>query len=65
MVNKALYGLRQSNRERNSEINTRLWILTQQHRPSLVRVKRKDEFELVLIYVDDLLCAPTKKASKL
>ena len=60
MVNKALYGLRQSGREWNSEINA--WML--QHGfirseidPCLYIYRKNGIFAMVLIYVDDLLCA--------
>ena len=65
MVNKALYGLKQPGREWNSEIDK--WLRSYGFKrnstdPFLYVYDAKEDFALVLIYVDDIRCAPTNDA---
>ncbi|KAG6958235.1 hypothetical protein JG687_00009509 [Phytophthora cactorum] len=60
MINKALYGLKQSGREWNAEINE--WFLRYGFKqcstePCLYFYNRDGVFAMVLLYVDDILCA--------
>ncbi|CAI5723241.1 unnamed protein product [Peronospora destructor] len=60
VINKALYGLKQSGREWNSEVNG--WFINfgfeRCHtEPCLYYYRRDGEFAIVLLYVDDILCA--------
>lgn len=60
MVRKALYGLRQAGREWNDELNH--WLLTHGFQrsstePCLYYRMQEDKIMIVLIYVDDILCA--------
>lgn len=67
VVTKALYGLRQSGREWNSEINQ--WLLTRGYQRSLTepclyyRIDGEDII-LVLVYVDDIVVATKDEKSK-
>ncbi|KAG6614430.1 Integrase catalytic core protein [Phytophthora cinnamomi] len=60
IVEKALYGLRQSGREWNSEVNR--WFVDNSFKqcetePCLYFYDQDGEFATVLLYVDDILCA--------
>ncbi|KAE8981056.1 hypothetical protein PF011_g22184 [Phytophthora fragariae] len=60
MINKALYGLKQSGREWNTEVNA--WFLRYGFKqcstePCLYFYERDGVFAIVLLYVDDILCA--------
>ncbi|OWZ01655.1 reverse transcriptase [Phytophthora megakarya] len=67
MINKAVYGLRQSGREWNSEVNS--WLIRFGFKrcatePYLYFYNQDGEFALVLLYVDDILCATRNEAFK-
>ncbi|KAG6623897.1 Integrase catalytic core protein [Phytophthora cinnamomi] len=60
IIEKALYGLRQSGREWNSEVNR--WFVDYgfnqcETEPCLYFYDQDGEFAIVLLYVDDILCA--------
>ena len=60
VINKTFYGLKLSGREWNSEVN--VWFVNfgfEQCRtePYLYYYRRDGEFAIVLLYVDDILCA--------
>ncbi|POM59370.1 Integrase catalytic core protein [Phytophthora palmivora] len=60
IIEKALYGLRQSGREWHSEVNR--WFVEYgfkqcETEPCLYFYDRDGEFAIVLLYVDDILCA--------
>ncbi|CAI5716915.1 unnamed protein product [Peronospora effusa] len=64
VIDKALYGLRQSGREWNTEVNS--WFIDYgfkqcETEPCLYFYDRDGIFAIVLLYVDDILCA-TKNA---
>lgn len=67
VISKALYGLKQSGREWNSEVNG--WFINyglEQCRtePCLYYYKHDGEFVIVLLYVDDILCATANVSFK-
>jgi hypothetical protein len=67
VVLKALYGLRQSGREWNSELNQ--WLLDRGYlrsmpEPCLYYRFENDTVMLVLIYVDDILVATNDEEGK-
>ncbi|KAF1327473.1 Integrase catalytic core protein, partial [Globisporangium splendens] len=67
VVRKALYGLRQSGREWNSEINK--WFVENKFKrcrtePCLYVFDMDGILALVLVYVDDLICATNYEAFK-
>lgn len=66
-VNHALYGLHQSGREWNDEINE--WLMTHGFErcttePCLYWYKKGDVIALLLIYVDDIICATNSESFK-
>jgi hypothetical protein len=68
LVRKALYGLRQSGREWNSEING--WLLSRGFEqcatePCLYFLIDDDKVVLLLTYVDDVVCATDDEAFKI
>ncbi|KAF1324633.1 Integrase catalytic core protein, partial [Globisporangium splendens] len=67
VVRKALYGLRQSGREWNSEFNK--WFVENEFKrcktePCLYVCEKDGILALVLVYVDDLICATNSEAFK-
>lgn len=67
MINKALYGLKQSGREWNTEVND--WFIRYGFKrcstePCLYFYDRDGEFAIVLLYVDDILCATKNEEFK-
>lgn len=67
IVRKALYGLRQSGREWNSEMNG--WLLSQGFQrcatePCLYYRTDGEKLILLLVYVDDVICATNDENSK-
>ncbi|KAJ8537304.1 hypothetical protein ON010_g13293 [Phytophthora cinnamomi] len=67
MVNKALYGLKQSGTEWNTEVNA--WFISYGFKqcntePCLYYYGRDGEFVIVLLYVDDILCATKNEEFK-
>ncbi|GMF43837.1 unnamed protein product [Phytophthora fragariaefolia] len=67
MINKALYGLKQSGREWNTEVND--WSIRYGFKrcstePCLYFYERDGEFAIVLLYVDDILCATKNEEFK-
>ncbi|POM64022.1 Integrase catalytic core protein [Phytophthora palmivora] len=68
VVNKALYGLKQSGREWNTEFNR--WLKDygferNSTEPCLYVYNHNGKFALVMIYVDDILCATKNEAFKI
>jgi uncharacterized protein (UPF0147 family) len=67
VVRKALYGLRQAGREWNDELNH--WLLTHGFQrcttePCLYFSMKEGDVMIVLVYVDDILCATNKEQLK-
>ncbi|GMF53554.1 unnamed protein product, partial [Phytophthora fragariaefolia] len=67
MINKALYGLKLSGREWNTEVND--WFIRYGFKrcspePCLYFYERDGEFAIVLLYVDDILCATKNEEFK-
>ena len=68
MVNKSLYGQKQSGREWNSVIDK--WLQSYAFKrsrtePVLYVYNTNSDFVLVLIYVDDIVCAPKNASFKI